>query len=503
MPVDPTTELEQALAALMTGQPVEVRENGRRVTGLDDARYEVRAGPKPLLHLWSGDRTLVRRVTRLVEASGSGLCLEVERFGQNRPGRLEIVRRDRPRRRARLDREEFAGRFARLLEQQFPDEKLVSLTTAPDLERSLSGNYARGWLRAGARAWAVLGASPSETAATIDGSLTFGLIWLDCLRARGAAPVVAGLRLILPPQSSRLVAHRLAALAPDVVVELYEWNLDEPLARRIDHTNAGNISTWLTPRGETERLLGQVQEVGARIRSLDPAAIDASVVPGTRQVAWRYHGLEFARWSRGRIRFQLDSERLELTGDNWQRLERLIAELAAARRPEGDPRNRLFRLARERWLETLVLGEPTRIDARLDPARVYSQVPAFSSSDRGVLDLLGVTRNGRLAVVELKVDENVHLVFQAVDYWLRVRWHHRQGDFERYGYFPGKTLEAADPLLYIVAPGLRFHSLTRTLLGYLAPEISVCRVGLNEDWRRGLRVVEREWRAAKATRGNR
>jgi len=172
--VDLTTELQQALENIVNGQPIEVREDSRRVAGLDDARYEVRAGPKPLLHLWSGDRTLVRRVARVVETSGDSVRLEVERFGRNRPGRLEIVRRERPRRRARLDREDFAERFAHLLNQQFPDETLHSLTTAADLEHSFSGNYARGWMRAGQQAWAVLGASPAETSATIDGSLTFG-----------------------------------------------------------------------------------------------------------------------------------------------------------------------------------------------------------------------------------------------------------------------------------------------------------------------------------------
>jgi hypothetical protein len=500
--VDPTSQLQDALESLINGQPIEVREDGRRLAGLDDAQYEVRPGPKPLLHLWSGDRTLVRRVTRVVEASGDSIRLEVERFGRNRPGRLEIVRRERARRRARLDREEFAERFGHLLKQQFPDETLQTLTTAPDPEHSLSGNYARSWLRAGQQGWAVLGASPAETAATIDGSLTFGLIWLDWLRGRSSGPVIAGLRLILPVGSTRLVAHRLAALAPDVTVELYEWNPDEPLARRIDPADGGNISTWLTPRRQSELLLEQVQETSARIRSLAPAAIDAAVVPGTRQVAWRYHGLEFARWSRGKIFLEFDSAKTELTEKNWDAVERLVSALAAQRRPDGDPRNRLFRMARERWLETIVLGEPTRIDARLDPGLVYSQVPAFSSSDRGVLDLLGVNAEGRLAVIELKADENVQLVFQAVDYWLRVRWHHRQGDFERYGYFRGRKLHQGDPLLYIVAPGLRFHSLTRTLLRYLSPEISVCRVGLNEDWRRGLRVIEREWRTARAAAGN-
>jgi hypothetical protein len=497
----PVNELEEALARLCTGQPVEVHEDGRRLPGLDDPRYEIRSGPKPLLHLWSADRTLVRRVTRLVEAAEDSLRLEVERFGRTKPGRLEIVRRERVRAPARLGRERYAERLGELLRQQFPDESLELLTTAPDLEHSISGSYARGWQRRGGQAWAVLGAAPSETAATIDGSLTFGLIWLDWLRTRAVAPQVAGLRLILPAGSSRIAAHRLGALATGVAVELYEWQADEPRARRLDAADTGNIQTWLTPRRQAELILQQIRDVDTRIRALHPAGIDSVVVPGTRQAAWRFRGLEFARWDNGEIHFELEGERATLGEKNWKELERLVAELAAHRHAEGQRRHPLYRAARERWLETMVLADPGRIEARLDPDHVYSQVPAFSARDRGVLDLLGVTRDGRLAVIELKADEDLQLVFQAVDYWLRVRWHLGQGDFERYGYFPGKTLQAAVPLLYLVAPGLRFHSVTRTLMRYLASEIPICRVGLNEDWRRGLRVVEREWRAARLSAG--
>jgi len=118
-------------------------------------------------------------------------------------------------------------------------------------------------------------------------------------------------------------------------------------------------------------------------------------------------------------------------------------------------------------------------------------VPALSAGDRSVMDLIGVTRSGRLAVVELKVAEDPHLALQAVDYWLRVRWHHAQQDFSRYGYFPGILLDNRPPLLYLVAPAIRFHSATDIVLRYLSDEIEICRVGVSEHWRRGLKVVLR------------
>ncbi len=493
--MDSSNELEDALASVFAGGNVEIREDGRRLAALEDAQYELRGGPKPLLHLWSGESTLARRVLRVVEAGADHLRLEVQRFGRNRPGRLEIFRRSYARAKEQRAREGFAERIKEVLARQFPDETLESIITAPDLEHTLSGSYARGWMRRGQEAWAVVGAAPGEDVAQIDAALTCGLIWLEYLRERAVAPIVAGLRLILPVGSCGTVAHRMSALGSGVAVELYQWTEDEPFARRVDPADVGNITSRLAPRRQAEQLLGEAAEMDARIRGLAPEAIDAVVVPGTKQVGWRFRGLEFARWSNGEVRFGLGTGRKLLSGKNGRELERLVGDLAARRQAGGDPRDELFRAARERWLETLVLAEPTRIEPRLDPLQIYSQVPAFSAGDRGVLDLLGVTREGRLAVVELKVEEDPQLVFQAVDYWLRVNWHLRQGDFERYGYFQGKTLDSAPPLLYLVAPCLRFHSVTGLLLRYLASEIPVCRIGLNEDWRHGLQVIEREWRA--------
>jgi hypothetical protein len=95
-------------------------------------------------------------------------------------------------------------------------------------------------------------------------------------------------------------------------------------------------------------------------------------------------------------------------------------------------------------------------------------------------------------VIELKASEDLQLAVQAVHCWLRVRRHQREGDFERYGYFAGVALDPKPPLVWLVAPGLRFHSATETLLKYLPPEIQVARMGLNETCRRKREVVFRQ-----------
>src|ERR1700691_1671593 len=128
-------------------------------------------------------------------------------------------------------------------------------------------------------------------------------------------------------------------------------------------------------------------------------------------------------------------------------------------------------------LESIVLEDPAKLDAQLDSRHFYSQVPALAAGDRGVLDLLGITRQGRLVVIELKASEDLQLPVQAVDYWLRVRRHQREADFQRDGYFPGVVIDPQPPLVWLVSPGLRFHSATDTLLKYLSPEIRVTRIG--------------------------
>jgi hypothetical protein len=109
-----------------------------------------------------------------------------------------------------------------------------------------------------------------------------------------------------------------------------------------------------------------------------------------------------------------------------------------------------------------------------------------------VLDLLGITRQGHLVVIELKASEDLQLPVQAVDYWLRVRRHQRQGDFQCDGYFTGVAIDPQPPLVWLVSPGLRFHSATDTRLKFLAPEIHVTRIGLAENWRRGLKIIFRQ-----------
>src|ERR1700686_4699907 len=487
-------ELRRALDGLCAIGAPEVRENGEWLAGLEGVQYEVRAqGEGALLHLWSAQQSLVRRVLRVAEESRDRVVLEVSRFGYSRHAQLEFITGGAPRETRRVEREQFSSRLRRILTDHFPDETVESLATSADLQHSISGSYTRGIVRRGSEAYAVLAASPNEDGATIDGILTFGLIWLEHARDRARRYSVYGLRLFLPRGSSSITAHRMAALASPQEVELYEY---EPLygrVRRIARSCAGNLATWIVSRREIEQAIGAAMPLAERIRRLAPEAIRVGVAPATQEVTLRFRGMEFARWRLGAMWYGLGDRQDQLTPEKWPALEALVRQLETHRHLlASDTKHRFFRAQPERWLETMVAADPSRIDARLDMRHIYSQVPAFSSGDRGIIDLLGVTRKGRLAVLELKAGEDIQLVMQAVDYWLRVRWHQAQDDFRRYGYFPEVALQSKPPLLFLVAPGFRFHPSSDIVLRYLSPQIEVARVGLGETWRRSLRVVFRQ-----------
>jgi len=494
---DDWAELDRALGELASSGSVEVHEDGEWLAELTGLHCELhRQGMNSLVHLWSDEKNLTRRVLRVKERSPDHIILEVQRFGRAKPGRLEFLRTDSPRPAGRITREQFRARLERILAERFPDATVDSLSAAPDLEHSFSGLYVRGRMHEGSRSWALIAVSAGEDAATVEGILAFGLLWLDWTRNRAERRAVEGLRVLVPEGTSRYLRERGLALSSAARTEIFEFSEPDGRMRRVDPADAGNLGSWLVPRRDIESILRSARDSIARVRAIVPAtagAIEARVPAGTREVVLCFRGLEFARWKQEGLYFGLGDARQRLSEETEDALECLIRQLDLRRSPLAEePNHPLYRAAPERWLDTIVQEDSTRLDAQLDPGHLYSQVPALAAGDRGVLDLLGVTRRGRLVVIELKASEDIQLPVQAVDYWLRVCRHQREGDFQRNGYFTGVEIDPEPPLVWLAAPGLRFHPATDTLLKYLSPEIHVTRIGLAENWRRGLKIVFRQ-----------
>jgi hypothetical protein len=393
--------------------------------------------------------------------------------------------------------------------------KAEGFRTAMDLEKSFGPAYARGSLVHGNEAWAAIAVNAEETQATVDGILTLGVLWLaHCRENAGGRRLYRGLRMIVPRGMATLTVSRIPWMNADAAQwELWEFDEKTEEMEQRDAADHGNLKTRLIHAANEEAARERFAESTGWVMELVPEAMRAVVEQKVRsgaEMAFLLHGLEFARVRMGyagqsfnrvqEITFGAGANETPLTHENAGELHELVARLFERRGESGDKRDALYRMQPERWLESELRRDISLIDAHLDAAHVYTQVPAFAAADRGMLDLLSVDRDGRLAVVELKADEDLHLALQGLDYWMRVRWHHQQnpdaasglGEFQRYGYFGGVRLAEGAPRLYLVAPALRVHPATDVVLRYLSPKVEWVLVALDERWRRQIKVVWRK-----------
>ena len=148
--------------------------------------------------------------------------------------------------------------------------------------------------------------------------------------------------------------------------------------------------------------------------------VDLVPDPSGRFLSLRVRGLAIARVEGDldpRVYFGLEGNTQKLDSGNRTEFRALVEGVLKLRKaPGGDTSHEFYRLQGERWLESLLIGDISKIDPALSPDCVYPQVPAFSgpaSSERhrGVIDVLGTTRGlrlgtgNRLAVIELKLCE--------------------------------------------------------------------------------------------------
>jgi hypothetical protein len=481
-----------------------VVEDGAQIFDLNESKYSISGEyHKCVLHLWSAERNVVRRILDS-EVRNGNLRLMVQKLGQSRPSKLEICKghEHRTPTARRAARATYQQHLRRTLERHFPDFTLTKLSNAMDLKRSFGPIYARGILRRGRTAFAVLGVNEQETHSSIDAALTFAILWLDaCRNSEDPRVLVEGLKLFLPTRTAALTCERMAHLnAGAAKWQVYECDERHDELTEIDFADRGNVATRLVRCPDEAAVLDRFAESIHRILSLLPET-EVAVI-STAEVAFRWRGLEFARarlahqpgtFRTGQeIAFGIGAEERMLEERSSADFAVLVQKLRVTRGPQGARHQPLWRLHPERWLESLVLHDVRALDERLDGGGLYSQVPAFTASDRAMLDVLTTTHDHRLAVVELKADEDIHLPLQGLDYWSRVEWHHARGEFTQFGYFPGRELSPEDPLLLLVAPTLHIHPATDTVLRYVNSRIDWTLVGIDERWREGVRVIFRK-----------
>ncbi|HVW86131.1 MAG TPA: hypothetical protein VHB50_15685 [Bryobacteraceae bacterium] len=434
-----------------------------------------------VLQAWDADRNFVRKITGLKEERRERLMLVTERFPKAE-GELQIADLAAPRNQElqrRASRIAFRDRFRFMLAREFPEWRIEEISAETNLEQSLTPSWVRAFLRLGPAGMAAMAAPPDTN--DHGRMVAFGLIWLDYLRQREKTLKINRLLLYAPAHRESEVAIR-AALIDRTLLDCQLYIFDErDRVGAVDFKDIGNAKSTLPP---CRRPVAPNSEA-----PLFPDLPDVErVEQSDGGISLRVKGLEFARWSGGRLTCGI-TRRKPCTMETVSALARELVRVRDDR--TDDRRHPLYSQFPEGWLESQVRANPQAIDASLLPAPIYGQVPIFGGADRGVIDLLGIDHTGRLVVIELKITADPELPFQALDYWVRVREHLTAGDFERLGYFPGIRVVRESPRILLVAPALEFHSTSEIVLRFLQPGIDITRIGLAANWRRELRVMFR------------
>jgi hypothetical protein len=469
---------------LRTAREPALLEPGEELLPLSSDNYALEMrGSRLTLQAWDRTRNWTRRVTAIAESAPARLEITVERFAR-RAGQmflLDLAKRSGAEMGRRSGRLVFRERFRLFLRRQFPEWKLVEVSAEADLEHSLSPAFPRAYLKHGQSGWAAIACPHSADAAAV---LSFGLIWLDYLRRREPKVTVEGLAVYVPAGEERNAALRLLCLDRAAArYELFTYD-EQDLLRGTDIRDYGNLDTRLEP---CRRPAPNTAEPWSEITGLSGVE---RIVKHDGRTSLRVRGIEFAELSGSELIFGL-SDRRPARAHHVSEIRGLAQELDRARSVGADPASLLYRQYPEAWLESLARAEIETLDATLRGDPVYGQVPAFAAGERGVLDLLAVDRSGRLVVIELKASADLHLPLQALDYWIRVKWHLDRQEFTANGYFPGIELRPEPPRLLLVSPSLDFHPTTETILSFFVPQIEVERIGLAVEWRKGLQVMFR------------
>ena len=389
------------------------------------------------------------------------------------------------------------------LASDYLSAKVEKSALSPGMRRDQPGRYARIILRPRHERIAVTGIVAESDVRNVDSLFSSTLLWFQRMLQSPKRPHIQRLLLVVERQILDATRQRHVLLRDSLRdgIELLlideHWNEITPVARFERKQLWRKRLTRFPPVNEAEAS-NRTEEIVTRA----PEAIDA--VSSRHGQTLRYHGLPFARvrsvMNQDRIWFGIEgSRRRSLDEYHTRDWLKLLCDLGEYRHANcRDRRHWLYRASGEAWLESILRRDITKLDPGLIIAPLHAQ---FRTSHGGAfgsrggarpIDLLALRHDGRLVVIELKVNEDREHVFQGVDYWRRVEAHRRRGHISSTKLFGDREISDESPLVYLVAPTLHFHPSFRTLAQTIAPDIEIYRFDINENWRDGVRVVRRE-----------
>ncbi len=380
-----------------------------------------------------------------------------------------------------------------------PLAKIERATVSPGMRRDQPGRYARIILRLPHERIAVTGSVAQSDIRNADALFSSALLWFQRALESPKRPPIQRLLLVVEHAILEAARQRHALLRESFRDRIELLEIDD------EWTELRSVSRFERKHLWRKRLSrfppvnqSELSERADEILAYAPHAID--VVASRHGQTLRFHGLPFARvrtvMNQDRIWFGIEgSRRRQLDVFHQQDWAKLFRDLETYRNERcRDRRHWLYRASGEAWLESMLRRDITKLDPGLIIAPLHAQFRTSHGGPTGTrpIDLLALRHDGRLVVIELKVTEDREHVFQGVDYWRRVEAHSRRGHIASAKLFGNREISDESPLVYLVAPTLRFHPSFRTLARTIAPDIEIYRFDLNEDWRSGVRVVRRE-----------
>ena len=361
------------------------------------------------------------------------------------------------------------------------------------------GRYAQVLLKTRRARIAVTGPVVSGQPSAVDAFLSSSLLWFRRTCDRVKPPYVEQLWLIVSPDLLKPLLYRVALLRSSLRDVIKVFTVDENLMVLTEASCPDKDDLWRKKLARFPPVAAATAtELSLAIVAEAPEAID--IVHSRHGETLRYFGLPFAR-----VRSLLGNEKVwfginrthrrlldESTINDWTNL---LSDLREHRSASAlDHRHAFYRAAPEAWLESLLRRDITKLDPGLIIAPLHAQFRTARGAKLGIrpIDLLALRQDGRLVVIELKVSEDREHVLQGADYWRRVEAHRRRGHIARAKLFGARAIRDEAPLVYLVAPTLRVHPAFPTLAQCISSGIEIYRFDINEDWRRGVRVMRRE-----------
>ena len=310
-------------------------EYGENTIPLTSGCYslEIRSG-KLFIEIWEEKRSISRRILGIERTSTGILDCAVQKFG-GKPGRLTFLDLERPQTAHRMlsgIRQNFAEQFRSMLQRQFAGWEIEALSSALDLQRSLSSVFPRAKLVRGGHILAAVACPGLQEEPDL---LAFALIWYHYVRISRRTQGQTSLILFLPDGAGNFTAQRLRWLRGESLTpHIFRFN-EHGSAGEVDPQDLGNLQTRVSSLYIPPRLTPELDEFLLKLEEIQGVGHFPEL---NGSISIRSRGLEFARIENRHLFLGIDSKdeiSLDKAGEVTKFAEALSHLAAVAGAPES------------------------------------------------------------------------------------------------------------------------------------------------------------------------